>query len=195
MNFKINKFSPLIIISIGIYALTAGNLIPSTTNFYSPILPKEALDTVIPIKSIYPIDTSDPIRLKLPPDIEQGYHFDPESNSYIFSNKLGNEYIDAPMGMTFSEFLKEKAKEQESSYFAKLAGISDGRGSGKAKDPLEGYKTSTSIITRLFGSDVIDIKPAGSVDIDPRLVQPHLQPYRHRAPAKYTTLSFNPRST
>jgi cell surface protein SprA len=193
MNFKINKFSPLIIISIGIYALTAGNLIPSATNFYSPILPKEALDTVIPIKSIYPIDTSDPIRLKLPPDIEQGYHFDPESNSYIFSNKLGNEYIDAPMGMTFSEFLKEKAKEQESSYFAKLAGISDGRGSGKAKDPLEGYKTSTSIITRLFGSDVIDIKPAGSVDIDLGLSSNHtFNPTATERQRKYTTFVFQP---
>lgn len=193
MNFKINTFGPVLVICLGIYALTAGNLIRRglMTHDFQPA--GDMADDTIPRRSIYPIDTTDPVNLKLPPDLEQGYNYDAETDSYFFSNKLGNDYLDAPVGMTFSEYLAAKAREQESAYFGKLAGISDGKGSGNAKDPLEGYKTSTSIIQRLFGSDNIDIKPAGSVDIDLGLASNHtFNPTATERQRKYTNFVFQP---
>jgi len=193
MNFKINTFGPVLVICLGIYALTAGNLIRRGFVFNEKEPSDElSLDTV-PKRSIYPIDTTDPINLKLPPDIEQGYDYDEESDSYFNSTKLGTDYLDAPIGMTFSEYMAAKAKEQETTYFNKLAGITDGKNTGNAKDPLEGYKTSTSIIQRLFGSDNIDIKPAGSVDINLGLSANNtFNPTATERQRKYVNFDFQP---
>jgi cell surface protein SprA len=194
MNFKINTFGPVLIICLGIYALTAGNLIRrGFLNNTKESTDEHAQDTIPVRKSIYPIDTTNPINLKLPPDIDQGFNYDPETDSYFESTKLGSDFLEAPVGMTFSEFMAAKAKEQETSYFNKLAGISDGKNSGQAKDPLEGYKTSTSIITRLFGSDNIDIKPAGSVDINLGLSSNNtFNPTATERQRKYTNFDFQP---
>jgi len=194
MNFKINTFGPVLIICLGIYALTAGNLIRrGFLNITKESTDEHAQDTIPVRKSIYPIDTTNPINLKLPPDIDQGFNYDPETDSYFESTKLGSDFLEAPVGMTFSEFMAAKAKEQETSYFNKLAGISDGKNSGQAKDPLEGYKTSTSIITRLFGSDNIDIKPAGSVDINLGLSSNNtFNPTATERQRKYTNFDFQP---
>jgi len=195
MNLKINTLSLLFVLGIGlgIYAMATGKIIQGGLDVIQPDEKIEALDTVIPRKPFYPRDTTNPINLKLPPDLESGYNYDPNTNSYFFSNKIGNDYLDAPTNLTFSEYLKEKSKQQERDYFGKLAGLSDGRNSGKAKDPLEGYKTSNSIISRLFGSDVIDIKPSGNVDIDLGLASNHtFNPTATERQRRYTTFVFQP---
>lgn len=195
MNLKINTLSLILIlgIAIGLYAMTSGNAVPKGFNLSQSDENLETPDTVIPRRSFYPRDTSNPINLKLPPDIQSGYNYDPNTNSYYFSNKLGNDFMDAPTNMTFSEYLKEKSQQQERDYFGKLAGLTDGRNSGKAKNPLEGYKTSNSIISRLFGSDVIDIKPAGNVDIDLGLASNHtFNPTATERQRRYTTFVFQP---
>ena len=112
MNFKINTFGPVLAICLGIYALTAGNLIKkgliTTIDASSD---EQVLDTV-PRRSIYPRDTTDPINLKLPPDIEKGYDYDPELDSYFESTIIGSDYLDAPIGMTFTEYMEAKRREQ-----------------------------------------------------------------------------------
>ena len=93
--------------------------------------------------------------------------------------------------MTFTELWKQK-EEQESSYFNKLAGIR-WKNAGKAKDPLEGYKANTSIIQRLFGGDQIDIKPAGSVDINLGLSANNtFNPTATERQRKYVNFDFQP---
>ncbi|MBK8748195.1 MAG: hypothetical protein IPM04_10065 [Saprospiraceae bacterium] len=97
MNFKINTFGPVLIICLGIYALTAGNLIRrGFLNITKESTDEHAQDTIPVRKSIYPIDTTNPINLKLPPDIDQGFNYDPETDSYFESTKLGSDFLEAP---------------------------------------------------------------------------------------------------
>ena len=80
MNFKINTFGPVLIICLGIYALTAGNLIRrGILNNTKESTDEHAQDTIPVRKSIYPIDTTNPINLKLPPDIDQVQHPEPDA--------------------------------------------------------------------------------------------------------------------
>lgn len=85
MNLKINTLSLLFVLGIGlgIYAMATGKIIQGGLDVIQPDEKIEALDTVIPRKPFYPRDTTNPINLKLPPDLESGYNYDPNTNSYF----------------------------------------------------------------------------------------------------------------
>lgn len=171
MIVKNTVLSPVVIILACLYTLTAGNLVRRSHEIILPTFTGETTDDIIdtiPVKSrksFYPPDTTNPIKLKLPPDVDQSYEYDPFSNKYTRYNRIGSDYLDAPTDMTFEEYQQYKYEQQQKEYFDRLAGISNGTSSGRAKDPLNGYTTDNSLISRLFGGNNIDIKPSGSVDV------------------------------
>jgi cell surface protein SprA len=201
MILKNTVFSPILIITLCLYSLTAGHIFWRNSGKHSRqeqhATDKDITSPVdtVPVKSrksFYPPDTTDPIHLQLPKDLDHTIDFDPLTNTYFEGTKIGNDYLDAPVGYSFDEYQKMKKDQQEKDYFDKLAGIS-GRGSGSAKDPLEGYTTKNSIIDRLFGGSNIDIKPTGSVDVSLGFASNFTDnPTATERQRKYTRFLFQP---
>ncbi len=107
-----------------------------------------------------PFDLLDPI------EVVQEVEYDPITNRYILTERIGNEYFRSPTTMTFDEYMEWISKKEEAEYFKKLAGASDGdRSSGGHLDPVAEVDVSDDIIDRLFGGTTVDIRPQGNVDL------------------------------
>lgn len=78
---------------------------------------------------------TNPFNLRDPGIIEKKIDYDPISNRYIVTEKIGDDYYRTPVSMTFEEYLRFKAKQQEREYFDRLAGYNRKR-NGEPIDPL-----------------------------------------------------------
>ena len=129
-----------------------------------------APDTIPPITDRYgnwiedpnenPFDLHDPI------EIVQEVEYDPVTNRYILTERIGNEYFRSPTTMTFEEYLEWRSQKEEQEYFKQLAGAASGdRSAGGHLDPVAEVDVSDDIIDRLFGGTNVDIRPQGNVDL------------------------------
>ena len=103
----------------------------------------------------------------LPSELEQSVEYDPDTDTYIIYEKIGDEYFRSPTFMTFDEYLAWKSKEQEKKYFEKLSGLGDTYKSASGKtDPMTKIDIEKNLIDRLFGGNGITIEPQGSIDLN-----------------------------
>jgi len=124
----------------------------------------------IPLKDRYGDFVNDPINnpfdLNDPGIIEQTIEYDPESEQYIISEKIGDDYFRMPTYMTYDEYMQWSAEQQQQEYFQQLAGVSSGsKGSSGLSDPLEKIDVQRDVIERLFGGTKVDIRPQGNIDL------------------------------
>ena len=125
-------------------------------------------------KVIYPIPTGgtptenlfnkSPLYLSDPSNITEEIIYDPLTGQYTFKRRVGDFYFDDPATMTQSEYLEYQSKKGIMEYWKE-------RRSQNARSTTNG----TSIIPPLyvggkafetiFGSNTIDIRPQGSVDL------------------------------
>ena len=127
-------------------------------------------DTIPPISDRYGNWVEDPndnpFDLLDPEEVIQEVEYDPVTNRYILTERIGNDYFRPPTTMTFEEYLEWKARKEEAEYFKKLAGAADGeRGASGNLDPVAEVDVSDDIIDRLFGGTNVDIRPQGNVDL------------------------------
>ena len=107
-----------------------------------------------------------PFDLLDPEDLVKTVEYDPATNTYILTEKIGDENYRAPTSMTFEEYMEWNKQEEEKDYFKKLAGASDGdRSKSGNLDPVAEVDVSDDIIDRLFGGTKVDIRPQGNVDL------------------------------
>lgn len=98
--------------------------------------------------------------------IKQEVEYDPETGNYILTEKIGDEFYRMPTYMTFEEYMDWKAKEQQQSFFDKMAGVESGSRSRSGKiDPISNINIERNLVDRLFGGNGITIKPKGNIDI------------------------------
>ena len=110
--------------------------------------------------------THNPFDLLDPEEVVRDVEYDPVTNTYILTEKIGSENYRAPTVMTFDEYLEWKSKDEEQRYFKQLAGASDGdRSKSGNLDPVAKVDISDDIIDRLFGGTKVDIRPQGNVDL------------------------------
>ncbi len=132
--------------------------------------PEQILTDTIPITdrsgnwvedpSYNPFDLLDPL------EVVRSVEYDPVTNTYILTEKIGNEHYRAPTSMTFDEYLAWNAQEEERDYFKRLNGASAGdRSKSGNLDPVAKVDISDDIIDRLFGGTTVDIRPQGNVDL------------------------------
>ena len=76
-----------------------------------------------------------PFDLRDPAIIQKGVEYDPLSNRYYITEKIGDEFYRTPTFMTFDEYMKFKAQQQEREYFEKLGGFNRKNGAEKV-DPF-----------------------------------------------------------
>ncbi len=102
-----------------------------------------------------------------PSEIEQSVEYDAETDTYIITEMIGDEYFRSPSYLTFDEYLDWRSKEQERKYFEKLAGYGSQYKSASGRlDPMSKIDIEKNLIDRLFGGNEITIEPQGSIDLN-----------------------------
>lgn len=105
-----------------------------------------------------------PFDLKDPSAIDKTVEYDPETNRYIITEKIGEFNFRPPSYLTFDEYMEWRRKQDERAYFNQLSGVS-AEGDGFSLDPIDQFDVSESMLDRLFGGTEVNIQPQGSIDL------------------------------
>lgn len=157
-----------ILLIVGVVALGA---FTSNTNLPSPFDEVEVSNSkdTIPLEPRYGDfindEGSNPFDLNDPSIIKQEVEYDPVSDRYIISERLGEEYYRMPTYLTFEEYLDYRAKKQEENYFRELRGVNSGVNGLDGTDPLSKIDLENSLSDRLFGGSGVDIQVQGNIDM------------------------------
>ena len=109
------------------------------------------------------------IELQDPPSVISAYKYDPITDRYIYTNLVDGFSINYPIILTPKEYEDLVLKESRRDYFRKKADAIDGKKAGSEaakKDLLPRYYINSSLFESVFGSNTIDVKPTGSVEMD-----------------------------
>ncbi len=109
------------------------------------------------------------LNMSNPPAIKDLYLYDPVANRYILISKLGTLAVSYPKMLTAEEYQKKVLKESIRKYFQSKNNAIAGQQKGsiaKRRDLIPRMYVNSGLFTTIFGSNTIDIKPTGSVEID-----------------------------
>ncbi len=109
------------------------------------------------------------IDIKDPKSIVKAYSYDPDSGMYILSKTIGDFPASYPSILSPKEYEDRVRKESMRNYFKeKLDAIDEKKGETDLakKDLLPRYYIKSGLFESIFGSNTIDIKPTGSVEVD-----------------------------
>ncbi|MFV8345080.1 cell surface protein SprA [Flavobacterium sp. ZB4P13] len=109
------------------------------------------------------------VQLKNPKSILSAYTYDPVTDRYIYTNSVDGFSINYPIILTPKEYEKLVLKESMRDYFKKKVDAIDGKKEGSEeakKDLLPRYYVKSGLFESIFGSNTIDVKPTGSIEID-----------------------------
>lgn len=157
------KFDPEISGQSSKFEVPAPELRTSNFELQTDTLPPlgERYDDFINGKNQNPID------LKDPKVIQQQVEYDPVSNMYIITEKIGDDFFRAPTYMTFDEYMKWRDKKQQEEYFDRLQGVASSGDKSRSgiTDPIAKFDVKNTLIDRLFGGTNVDIKPQGNINL------------------------------
>ena len=106
-------------------------------------------------------ELNSPLYLSNPSNVNSSVTYDPESNQYIFSEKVGSLDFRRPAVMSFKEFNDYEAEVSRRAYWAaKSKEHSAGRTPG-----LIGQIRMGETFDKVFGTDAINIVPQGSAEL------------------------------
>ena len=103
-----------------------------------------------------------PFDLKDPSNINRTIEYDPVTRQYFIVEKIGNRYYRTPTYMSFEEYLRYRARQQEEAYFRDRADVLSQLNRKRIKPKLTAHE---SFFNRIFGTGKVDIRPQGNVDI------------------------------
>ena len=109
------------------------------------------------------------IQIKDPKSILSSYTYDPVTDRYIYTKTIGDFPIKYPIILTPKEYEALVLKESMRNYFKKKLDAIDGKKEGSEedkKDLLPRYYVKSGLFESIFGSNTIDVKPSGSVEVD-----------------------------
>ncbi len=109
------------------------------------------------------------IDIKDPQSIVKAYSYDPVTGMYILSKTVGGFPTSYPSILSPKEYEDRVRKESMRNYFKdKLDAIDGKKGENDVakKDLLPRYYIKSGLFESIFGSNTIDIKPTGSIEMD-----------------------------
>ncbi len=104
-----------------------------------------------------------------PPSISDLYIYDPVSEMYIYNQMLGSFAISYPLVLTPQEYQDLIFQEEMKDYFKKKIDAADGRKEGteeEQKNLLPSFYVNSNLFETIFGGNVIEVIPQGSVEMD-----------------------------
>lgn len=138
-------------------------------NAESPITPPDtSLQSPIPQPDNNPLDPEEhytPFHLSTPPSLNTSIEYNPETNTYEFQNMIGSTPYGPASSLSIDDFIDYDLQQEIRNYWrdkgANYAGSANRRGGGL----IPQIKVGSDIFESIFGSDVIDIRPAGNIEI------------------------------
>ena len=107
------------------------------------------------------------ISLKDVDSIMKMYTYDPVTDRYIYTVSNNEFNIEYPMILTRKQYEDILLKAAMREYYAKRIAAGEGRlTEEEKKDLLPGYYVNSKLFESIFGSNTIDVKPNGSVEVD-----------------------------
>lgn len=109
------------------------------------------------------------LELENPPSVISVYKYDPITDRYIYTSTVDGFSIDYPLVLTSKQYEDLLLKESRRNYFRQKMIAIDGKKAGSEdakKDLLPRYYINSSLFESIFGSNTIDVKPTGSVEMD-----------------------------
>ena len=109
------------------------------------------------------------IKLANPRSILEAYTYDPNTDRYIYTKTFDGFNINYPIILTPKQYQQLVQREAMRDYFKKKSDAVDGRKAGleeEKKNLLPRYTINNRLFETIFGSNTIDVKPTGSVEID-----------------------------
>ena len=100
--------------------------------------------------------------LKNPSNITTGFEYDPETGTYNYSEKIGDNYFKYPTYMDFDEYINYDSKQSLQDYWKQKSEAAD-------LEETKGFRPKLTVkgeaFDRIFGGNVIDIRPQGSAEL------------------------------
>ncbi len=109
------------------------------------------------------------INIPNPNSVESKYTYDPLSDRYIYTEKIGSFNINYPIILTPKEYYALVAKENLRSYYKEKIDAFDGKKEGsedERKNLLPEFYVNSGFFESIFGSNTIEVIPQGSVEMD-----------------------------
>ena len=100
--------------------------------------------------------------LKKPSNIQSKFEYDPETGTYSYSEKIGDRNYRNPTSMGFDEYLEYDSKKSLQEYWKQKSAADD-------INQTKGFRPKLTVkgeaFDRIFGGNVIDIRPQGSAEL------------------------------
>ncbi|HEX9979905.1 MAG TPA: cell surface protein SprA, partial [Flavobacterium sp.] len=109
------------------------------------------------------------VEIANPPSILEAYTYDPVTNRYVYTYSVDDFNINYPIILTPDEYHQLVLRESMRDYFKQKSDAIDGKKEGSEeakKDLLPRYYVNSGFFESIFGSNTIDVKPTGSVEMD-----------------------------
>lgn len=109
------------------------------------------------------------IKVPNPQSIVEAYTYDVTTDRYIYTNTFDGFNVNYPLVLTPKQYQELVLREEMRKYYREKSAAVDGKKEGseeKKKDLLPRYYVNSKFFESIFGSNTIDIKPTGSVEID-----------------------------
>lgn len=108
------------------------------------------------------------LKLPDPQSIIAAYTYDPVTDRYIYTKSVDGFNINFPVILTRKEYEDLVMREQMKKYFKQKFDAVDGRLEDEdvQRDMLPRYYVNSGLFEGIFGSNTIDIKPQGSIEVD-----------------------------
>jgi cell surface protein SprA len=109
------------------------------------------------------------LELPNPSSILESYSYDPVTDRYIYTKTFEGFNINYPIVLTPKEYQELISREAMREYFQKKSDAIDGKKAASKdakKDLLPRYYINSGFFESIFGSNTIDVKPTGTVEID-----------------------------
>ena len=109
------------------------------------------------------------ITIPNPKSILESYTYDAATDRYIYTNTVDGFNINYPLILTPKQYQELMLREQMRNYYQEKSAAIDGRKAGSdtaKKNLLPVYRVNSKLFESIFGSNTIDVKPTGSVELD-----------------------------
>lgn len=107
--------------------------------------------------------------LENPDSIVAKYTYDPETNTYVYTESIGDFNVNYPVILTPKQYYDLVEKEQMKSYFKQKADAYAGKKAGSEearKNLLPNFYVNNNFFETIFGGNTIEVIPQGSVAMD-----------------------------
>ncbi|HLS31837.1 MAG TPA: cell surface protein SprA [Flavobacteriaceae bacterium] len=108
------------------------------------------------------------IRFENPSSIVSKYTYDPITNTYLYTEKVGDVNIKYPLTLTPDEFEERVREEEMKRYFKEKYDAVNARGDGNEEEQrnlLPIFYVNNDFFETIFGGTEIEIIPQGSVEV------------------------------